>query len=267
MMNEQVFRTLRIGALVTLLVACGQRSSSPPPRDDSAASGAASAPTSAASPESIGQRPEDPAATVRAYMTALTRRDFGKASAFWEPGADAAVVDSASFARAHGDTTVAEFEVGTPGGIEGAAGSRYVVVPVVMRGSAPDRPPLLLHGQVTLRRSVVDGAMDAMRHWRISHIAWSSNAKPAQRQVQHASLPQDAEQQTRARHRAACPAPGIPQFWIARSVLNIHRQTIGAAMTDALRERYSLGTGILRIAGRRNQARVPTKCMRTFARA
>src|SRR4051812_930732 len=119
-MNEQVFQTLRIGVLVTLLVACGQRSSSPPPRDDSAAaSSATSAPASGSSPDSPGQSSEDPAATVRAYFTALTQRDFRQASALWEPAGDAAVVDSASFARAHGDTTVAEFQVGTPGGIEG----------------------------------------------------------------------------------------------------------------------------------------------------
>jgi len=181
-MNERVVRMLRIGAIVTLLVACGERSSSPPLRVDSAAaSGAASAPTSGAAPDSFGRRPEDAAATVRAYLAALTQRDFGQASALWEPGADAAAVDPASFARAHGDTTVLEFEVGAPGRVEGAAGSRYVVVPVVMRGSARDRPPLLLHGQVTLRRSVVDGATEAARRWRISRIAWSSNAKPAQR--------------------------------------------------------------------------------------
>jgi len=181
-MNERANHTLRIGAIVPLLIACGHGSSNPPRRVDSAAvSEASSASRPGPAPDSLGQRPEDAAATVRAYLAALAQRDFRQAMALWEPGADAAAVDSASFARAHGDTTVSEFEVGAPGGVEGAAGSRYVMVPVVLHGSAPDRPPLLLHGHVTLRRSVVDGATEGARHWRISRIAWSSNAKPVQR--------------------------------------------------------------------------------------
>lgn len=181
-MKERAVRALSIGAIVTLLVACGERSSNPPHRVDSATvSDTASAPASGTVPDSVGRSPEDAAAIVRAYLGALTQRDFGQASALWEPGADAAAVDSAAFARAHGDTTVLEFDVSAPGRVEGAAGSRYVVVPVVMRGSARDRPALLLHGQVTLRRSVVDGATEAARRWRITRIEWSSNAKPRQR--------------------------------------------------------------------------------------
>ena len=181
-MSERAIRTLSIAAVTALLVACERGSSSPPPRPDSAAApGAASAPTLDAAPDSVGLRPEDAAATVRAYLGALSRRDFGEASKLWAPGADVAAGDSVAFARAHGDTTVAEFEVDAPGGIEGAAGCRYIVVPVVLRGSAPGHPPLLLHGQVTLRRSVVDGASEAAKHWRISRIAWSSNGKPPQR--------------------------------------------------------------------------------------
>ena len=182
MMNERVTRTLRIGVIGALLVACGHESSNSKRRVDSAAvSEAASASRPGPATDSLGQVRPDAAATVRAYLAALAQRDFRQAMALWEPGADAAAVDSASFARAHGDTTVSEFEVGAPGGVEGAAGSRYVLVPVVLHGSAPDRPPLLLHGQVTLRRSVVDGASEEARHWRISRIAWSSNAKPVQR--------------------------------------------------------------------------------------
>jgi hypothetical protein len=46
--------------------------------------------------------------------------------------------------------------------------------------ATPERPPLLLHGIVTLRRSVVDGASDAQRRWRTAGIEWSTSGKPAQ---------------------------------------------------------------------------------------
>jgi hypothetical protein len=131
---------------------------------------------SVARADSAGTTSEHPTAIVRAYFTALVARDFARAAALSETGGD-----SAAFARAHGDTTVTSFEVGEPGDVGAAAGSRYVIVPVVMRGTTPDRPPLLLHGRVTVRRSGVDGATDAQRRWRIYGIEWSSNAKPAQR--------------------------------------------------------------------------------------
>jgi hypothetical protein len=139
--------------------------------------------TSAASAayDSLGRRPEDAAVTVRSYLASLTQRDFERASLLWDDGATAGAGDSAAFRRAHGDTTITRFEVGAPGTVEGAAGSRYITVPVVVHGATKDRPPLLLHGVVTLRRSVVDGASEPARRWRISRIEWSTSGKPDQR--------------------------------------------------------------------------------------
>lgn len=75
--------------------------------------------------------------------------------------------------RAFADTVIATFTVGSPGRIEGAAGSRYVTVPFVVdvtRGGAVRT----LHGVATLRRAVVDGATDAQRRWRIVRIQWDT---------------------------------------------------------------------------------------------
>ena len=130
--------------------------------------------------DSLGRRPEDAAVTVRSYLAALTQRDFSRASSLWDDGATEGAGDSAAFERAHGDTAIARFEVGAPGAVEGAAGSRYITVPVTVHGSTPQRPPLLLHGLVTLRRSVADGASEPQRRWRISRIEWSTSGKPAQ---------------------------------------------------------------------------------------
>ena len=134
----------------------------------------------AAPADSLGRRAEDAAATVRSYLAAMSQQDYARAAMLWDDGADPGAGDSAAFRRAHGDTTLTAFDVGTPGAIEGAAGSRYIVVPVVIAGTTADRPPLRLHGRVTLRRSTVDGASEAAQRWRIHRIEWSSNAKPPQ---------------------------------------------------------------------------------------
>jgi hypothetical protein len=134
----------------------------------------------AASADSLGRRPEDAVATVRSYLAALSQRDFARAALLWDEGADPGAGDSAAFHRAHGDTTITAFGVGEPGRVDGAAGSRAIEVPVTIEGTAPERPPLRLHGRVTLRRSEAEGASEAARRWRIARIEWSSNAKPPQ---------------------------------------------------------------------------------------
>lgn len=130
--------------------------------------------------DALGRRPEDAVATVRSYLAALSQRDYARAALLWDEGVDPGTGDSAAFRRAHGDTTITAFGVGEPGRVEGAAGSRFVEVPVTIEGSAPERPPLRLHGRVTLRRSEAAGASEAARRWRIARIEWSSNAKPPQ---------------------------------------------------------------------------------------
>ena len=55
----------------------------------------------------------------------------------------------------------------SPGRIEGAAGSRYVTVPVTIQASHQDGSNHRYAGTYTLRRAVVDGASEEQRAWRI----------------------------------------------------------------------------------------------------
>lgn len=163
----------RVALLALVVTACA------PDRDASRA--AADAPGGASVPaDSLGRRPEDAVATVRSYLAALSQHDYARAALLWDDGAVPGAGDSAAFRRAHGDTTITAFGVGDPGAVEAAAGSRFIEVPVTIEGTAPGRPPLRLHGRVTLRRAEADGATEAARRWRIARIAWSSNAKPPQ---------------------------------------------------------------------------------------
>ena len=149
--------------LLPLLAGCERRGSEARAADTPA--GAVRETTTATTLDTpAGRRPEDVTAVVRSYLDALRRRDYASAASLWADGATAGAGD---------------FEVGAPGRIGAAAGSRYVEVPVTMEGTAPDRPPLRLHGIVTLRRSVVDGASEAQRRWRIARLEWSTSGKPA----------------------------------------------------------------------------------------
>jgi hypothetical protein len=97
-----------------------------------------------------------------------------------EPGADeaAAVLGSgdgrasgqsaASFAGGFGDTAGVTVQTGAPGRVEGAAGSRYVRVPVAIRAVQVDGSERRYEGSYTLRRAVVDGASADQREWRIA---------------------------------------------------------------------------------------------------
>jgi len=115
----------------------------------------------------------DPGAVVRAYLGALRSHAAARDTMLWEPptGSDDGF-------RTFRDTTVAAFHVGTPGRIEGAAGSRYVDVPVTVDLAAPTAP-IRLRGVATLRRAVVDGASDVQRSWRIVRIQWSAPTAPS----------------------------------------------------------------------------------------
>jgi len=59
-------------------------------------------------------------------------------------------------------------EVGVPGEIGAAAGSRYVEIPVKIAATTTDGASQAFSGVYTLRRSVVDGATAEQRAWRIA---------------------------------------------------------------------------------------------------
>ena len=57
--------------------------------------------------------------------------------------------------------------MGEPGRIEGAAGSRYIRIPVEVRATTADGAAQCFRGSYTLRRGVVPGATEEVRRWRI----------------------------------------------------------------------------------------------------
>jgi len=106
-------------------------------------------------------------AVVRDYYAAIDARDFARAHRLWRGDGEASGQTLAEFAAGFAETARVEVEVGEPGRVEPAAGSRYVEVPVTVRARTRDGATQRFAGRYTLRRSVVDGATDDERRWRI----------------------------------------------------------------------------------------------------
>lgn len=136
-----------------------------PPADSGApvASGAPSATPAPAAPDST----LTPAEVIRRYYAAIDARDYRRAYELWGDGGASSGQSFAEFSAGFANTTGVEVEVGEVGRVEGAAGSRYVDVPVVVRATTTGGATQRFEGSYTLRRTVVDGSTPAQRRWHI----------------------------------------------------------------------------------------------------
>jgi hypothetical protein len=104
---------------------------------------------------------------LRDYYAAIGRRDYARAYADWgddgPPGHPSLGAFSDGFAR----TDSVRLDVGTPGRVEGAAGSRYVDVPVTVHAFEGGARVTTYTGSYVLRRTVVPGASEANRRWHL----------------------------------------------------------------------------------------------------
>lgn len=112
--------------------------------------------------------PTEAVGLIRDYYAAINRGDFSRAYALWSDGGRASGQSPQDFAGGFIDTVGVSVQIGTPGAVEGAAGSRYVQVPVTLVARQRDGSERAFAGSFTLRRAVVDGASDEQRAWRIA---------------------------------------------------------------------------------------------------
>lgn len=105
---------------------------------------------------------------VRDYYAAINARDFARAYRAWGDGGRASGQSGEQFAAGFAGTQGVSVELGAPGPVEGAAGSRYVQVPVSLQARQADGSMRRYAGSYTLRMSVVDGATPEQRNWRIA---------------------------------------------------------------------------------------------------
>ncbi len=112
---------------------------------------------------------------LQSFGTLLAQRKFAEARKLWSDGGRASGLAEAEFIAAYDKYAEIHTEVGTPGRLEGAAGSSYVVIPFRVYGTLQSGKPFNLVGPVTLRRvNDVPGSTDEQRRWHI----YRSGLKP-----------------------------------------------------------------------------------------
>jgi hypothetical protein len=122
-------------------------------------------PTTAVKPsaDSIG----DPATIVRDYYAAIRAHDFLRAYRMWGSGGQSGVRSYAQFEAGFDSTETVDAKIGAPGRVEGAAGSRFVTVPLEIDARLRNGTRQRFTGTYTLRRVVVPGASAAQRRWHL----------------------------------------------------------------------------------------------------
>lgn len=152
---------LAAGAVALCVAACGPR----PAPQASADSAMASMPDTIPHPAIADTA--DATRVIRSYYDAINRRDFRSAYLLWGDSGRASGKTLQQFEAGFADTDSSDVRVGPPGRVEGAAGSRYVEVPVTIRAWRKHGPAQLYSGHYVLRRTVADGATEAQRRWQL----------------------------------------------------------------------------------------------------
>ena len=140
-----------------------------------AASPSATTQASATSSPAASQTPrhfedtdiEAAADIIRQYYAAIDARTYRRAYEFWSGKGDASKKTFEEFRNGFAQTGSVRVDIGEPGEMEGAAGSRYITFPVTIHAVTKDGKEQNFKGEYVLRRSVVDGATAEKRAWRI----------------------------------------------------------------------------------------------------
>lgn len=187
-----MLRLGQIGALMLVLAACGVET---PPADNAAATenhaealnppepGAPGGlPIQPGTPDTEPDGPIDPksaeaaAQVLQSFGALIEQKRFGEARRLWAGGAPQSQMSDAEFAARYEEYSEAHLQVGAPGDMEGAAGTIYVDVPVVLYGRLKNGGQFSRSGTATLRRANdVPGSTEAQRRWHIASI----DLKPA----------------------------------------------------------------------------------------
>jgi hypothetical protein len=105
---------------------------------------------------------------LQSYAALLEQSRFAEARRLWSNGGEASGLSEKEFAETNAKFAEIHGEVGAPGGMEGAAGSSYVMIPFRLYGKLRDKRPYNSVGTVTLRRvNDVPGSTEEQRRWRI----------------------------------------------------------------------------------------------------
>ena len=160
-------------AALLLLGGCGRQEGGAPTGGNAARTGALATITPGDSiSRADSASPERAVAWIQDYYSAINELRYRDAYAHWERGGMASGKSFDEFRKGFEGTERAEVTViGAAGRIEGAAGSRYIEVPVRIAARTRSGDRQEYWGVYTLRLSVVDGATPEQRSWHIYSAA------------------------------------------------------------------------------------------------
>lgn len=132
--------------------------------------GAATGLDGAGVPASLPGEPtaQDAAAVIREYYAAIDSGSHARAYALWSDNGRASRQTPQQFADGFADTARVAATIGEPTNADAGAGQRYIQVPVGLTATRTDGSVHRYAGTYTLHRTVVDGASDEQRAWRIA---------------------------------------------------------------------------------------------------
>jgi hypothetical protein len=110
-------------------------------------------------------------AVLQRYFDDINAHEFHDAYHIWSDNGAASGMTLEEFARGYDRTRYATFETGPPSRIEGAAGSRYITIPITIDAVTIDEVHQHFVGSIVLRRVVVPGAANEERSWHIYSAA------------------------------------------------------------------------------------------------
>ncbi|HEY9620911.1 MAG TPA: hypothetical protein V6C78_11105 [Crinalium sp.] len=164
------------GMLVAIAItACSHSSTAPSPGANTSVSvspAATSSPISSASPTSspveVGTDQQGAVQVVRSYYRAIARRDYEQAYSAWEGNGAASHQSLEQFRQGFANTASIAVDIGTPGELNGAAGSIYIEIPVTVTAVTESGTPQRFRGSYVLRRvNNVPGSTPEQRQWHL----------------------------------------------------------------------------------------------------
>src|SRR5690606_34794860 len=111
--------------------------------------------------------PEGARAVIRDYYDAIDAGEYRRAYLLWGDSGRSSNQSFEEFRAGFENTASVDVNIGAPGRIEGAAGSRYIRIPVQIEAVTTTGAAQRFAGTYTLRRAVVDGATDAQAQWHL----------------------------------------------------------------------------------------------------
>lgn len=119
-------------------------------------------------PESDAPSAAEARQVVVDYYAAINARNYRKAYALWSDNGEASGQSFEHFSGGYANTESVDAAVGEATDEEGAAGSRYINVPVELQSKQYNGTTRSYKGRFTLRAVVADGATEAQRRWHLA---------------------------------------------------------------------------------------------------